>query len=237
MEITEIIGDALVYPLNNVKSLILYVIIGAITGILGGASLIAMATQVSGNNVVAAGGFGFIGILVMIIGSLLISGYGLDIVKYGIERRDDGPGIDIVRQVLNAIKLIVVSFVYYIIPAIVAWLLFTLLGKGILTLIIVAIMYIVFAFAQFMAVCRLAKYDSLGEALSIGEAIGDISKVGMLKVLITVIAVFIIGFIIAFICGLIYNYHQIIGGLLLGIFGVYAIFFYNRAIGLLYSEV
>ena len=237
MEITEIIGDALVYPLNNVKSLILYVIIGAITGILGGASLIAMATQVSGNNVVAAGGFGFIGILVMIIGSLLISGYGLDIVKYGIERRDDGPGIDIVRQVLNAIKLIVVSFVYYIIPAIVAWLLFTLLGKGILTLIIVAIMYIVFAFAQFMAVCRLAKYDSLGEALSIGEAIGDISKVGMLKVLITVIAVFIIGFIIAFICGLIYNYHQIIGGILLGIFGVYATFFYNRAIGLLYSEV
>ncbi|WP_405322977.1 DUF4013 domain-containing protein [Methanobrevibacter sp.] len=237
MEITEIIGDALVYPLNNVKSLILYVIIGAITGILGGASLIAMATQVSGNNVVAAGGFGFIGILVMIIGSLLISGYGLDIVKYGIERRDDGPGIDIVRQVLNAIKLIVVSFVYYIIPAIVAWLLFTLLGKGILTLIIVAIMYIVFAFAQFMAVCRLAKYDSLGEALSIGEAIGDISKVGMLKVLITVIAVFIIGFIIAFICALIYNYHNIIGGLLLGIFGVYAIFFYNRAIGLLYSEV
>ena len=237
MEITEIIMDALVYPLNNVKSLILYVIIGAITGILGGASLLAMTSQVTGNNVVAAGGFGFIGILVMIIGTLLISGYGLDIVKYGIERRDDGPGIDIVRQVLNAIKLIVVSFVYYIIPAIVAWLLFTLLGKGILTLIIVAIMYIVFAFAQFMAVCRLAKYNSLGEALSIGEAIGDISKVGMLKVLITVIAVFIIGFIIAFICALIYNYHNIIGGLLLGIFGVYAIFFYNRAIGLLYSEV
>ena len=237
MEITEIIMDALVYPLNNVKSLILYVIIGAITGILGGASLLAMTSQITGNNVVAAGGFGFIGTLVMIIGALLISGYGLDIVKYGIERRDDGPGIDIVRQVLNAIKAIIVSFVYYIIPAIIAWLLFTLLGRGILTIIIVAILYIVFAFAQFMAICRLAKYDSLGEALSIGEAIGDISKIGMLKVLITVIAVFIIGFIIAFVCGLIYNYHQIIGGILLGIFGVYATFFYNRAIGLLYSQV
>lgn len=237
MEITEIIMDALVYPLNNVKSLILYVIIGAITGILGGASLLAMTAQITGNNVVAAGGFGFIGTLIMIIGALLISGYGLDIVKYGIERRDDGPGIDIVRQVLNAIKAIIVSFVYYIIPAIIAWLLFTLLGRGILTIIVVAILYIVFAFAQFMAICRLAKYDSLGAALSVGEAIGDISKVGMLKVLITVIAVFVIGFIIAFICGLIYNYHQIIGGLLLGIFGVYATFFYNRAIGLLYSQV
>ena len=90
MELSEIIKDALVYPLNNVKSLILFVIIGIITGILGGASLIAMASQVSGNHYVAAGGFGFIGILVMIIGTLLISGYGLDIVKYGIERREDG---------------------------------------------------------------------------------------------------------------------------------------------------
>lgn len=45
MEISEIIKDALVYPLNNVKSLILFVIIGAITGILGGASLIAMASK------------------------------------------------------------------------------------------------------------------------------------------------------------------------------------------------
>ena len=139
MELSEIIKDALVYPLNNVKSLILFVIIGAITGILGGASLIAMASQVSGNHYVAAGGFGFIGILVLIIGTLLISGYGLDIVKYGIERREDGPGIDIVRQVLNAIKVIIVSFVYYIIPAVIAWLLYTLLGRGILTVLVVFI--------------------------------------------------------------------------------------------------
>lgn len=44
MEISEIIKDALVYPSNNVKSLIIYVIIGMVTGILGGASLIAMAS-------------------------------------------------------------------------------------------------------------------------------------------------------------------------------------------------
>jgi hypothetical protein len=59
----------------------------------------------------------------------------------------------------------------------------------------------------------------------------------MLKVLITVIAVFAIGLIIAFIFGLVYQVNNTIGGILLGIFGVYATFFYNRAIGLLYSEV
>ena len=236
MEIGEIIGDALVYPINNVKSLILYIIIGIITGILGGASLIGMMSQVSGNNIIAAGGFGFIGTLIMIIGALLISGYGLDIVKFGIERRNDGPGIDIVRQVANAIKIIIVTFVYYIVPAIISWLLLTLLGHGILTTIIVVVISIIFAFAEFMAICRLAKYDSLGEALAIGEAINDVSKIGMIKVLLTIIAVFVIGFIIAFIFGLVYQINNILGGILLGIFGVYATFFYNRAIGLLYSE-
>ena len=237
MDIGEIIGDAIAYPLHNIKSLVIYMIIGIVAGILGGASFIGMISSVSGNNTIAAGGFGFLGILILIIASLLVSGYGLDIVKFGIERRDDGPSIDIVRQIVNAIKLIVVSFVYYIVPAIISWLLLTLLGNGILTIIIVIIIAIVFAFAQFMATCRLAKYDSLGEALAIGEAIGDISKVGMIKVLVTVIAVFAIGFIIFFIINLIMqNINATIGGILFGIFSVYFIFFYNRAIGLLYSD-
>ena len=237
MEIGEIISDAIVYPFNNIKSLIIYMIIGIVCGILGGASLMGVLLAAQGNNVLAAGGLGFIGTLIIIIGGLLISGYGLDIVKFGIERRDDAPGIDIVRQVLNAIKVFIVGFVYYIIPAIIGWLLSVLLGKGILTTIIIFIISIVFAFAQFMAICRLAKYDSLGEALAIGEAIGDVSKVGMLKVLATIIAVFIIALIIAIVIGVIMQYNNLIGGVLFGVFGVYLAFFYNRAVGLLYSQV
>ena len=237
MEIGEIISDAIVYPFNNIKALIIYMIIGIVCGILGGASLMGVLLAAQGNNVLAAGGLGFIGTLIIIIGGLLISGYGLDIVKFGIERRDDAPGIDIVRQILNAIKVFIVGFVYYIIPAIIGWLLSTLLGKGILTTIIIFIISVVFAFAQFMAICRLAKYDSLGEALAIGEAIGDVSKVGMLKVLATIIAVFIIALIIAIVIGVIMQYNNLIGGVLFGVFGVYLAFFYNRAVGLLYSQV
>lgn len=237
MDIGEIISDAIVYPFNNIKALIIYMIIGIVCGILGGASLMGVLLAAQGNNVLAAGGLGFIGTLIIIIGGLLISGYGLDIVKFGIERRDNAPGIDIVRQVLNAIKVFIVGFVYYIIPAIIGWLLSVLLGKGILTTIIIFIISIVFAFAQFMAICRLAKYDSLGEALAIGEAIGDVSKVGMLKVLATIIAVFIIALIIAIVIGVIMQYNNLIGGVLFGVFGVYLAFFYNRAVGLLYSQV
>lgn len=236
MDVTEIIGDAIVYPAKNIRSLIIYVIIGIVTALLGGLSLLGMMASASGNNVLAAGGLGFIAILIFILGSLLISGYGLDIVKYGIERREDGPGIDLVRQIVNAIKVVIVSIVYYIIPAIASWLLLTFLGNGFLTILIVFVIGVVFAFAQFMAVCRLAKTESLGDALAIGEAIGDISRVGMLKVLVTVIAVFVIGFIIAFVFGWISQANSTIGGILLGIFGVYFVFFYNRAIGLLYSD-
>lgn len=236
MDLGEIMGDAIVYPFHNIKSLLIYVIIGIIGGILGGASLFGVIGSASSNNIAAAGGFGIIGLIIVVIAGLLISGYTLDIVKYGIERRDDGPGIDFVRQIANAIKLIIVTIIYFIIPVIVAWLLTTLLGTGILTLLIALIIAIIFAFAQFMAVCRLAKYDSLGDALAFGEAIGDISKVGLLKVLLTVIVIIIIGLVVAFIIGLVSNINNTVGGILLGIFGVYFTFFSNRAVGLLYSD-
>ena len=236
MDLSDIISDAIVYPFNNIKSLVIYMIIGIIGGILAGASLLGMIASVNGNNIIAAGGFGFIGILIGIICSLLISGYTLDIVKFGIERRNDGPGIDFARQIVNAIKLIIVGLVYYIIPSVIGWLLLTLLGHGILTLAIVLIISVVFAFAEFMAKCRLAKYDDLGAALAIGEAIGDASRVGYIKIILTVIAVFFIGIIIGAILAAILSYNDIIGGILLGIFGVYFTFFYNRAIGLLYSS-
>ena len=87
-----------------------------------------------------------------------------------------------------------------------------------------------------MAKCKLAQSDSLGEALAIGEAIGDISRVGLGKILATVIVIAIILIIIAFIIGLIANLNDIVGSVLLGIFAVYFVFFYNRAIGLLYGE-
>ena len=87
-----------------------------------------------------------------------------------------------------------------------------------------------------MAKCRLAKTDDLGAALAIGEAIGDITRVGLAKIVVTCALVVIIFVIVVFILSIIYNINNIIGGILLGIFAVYFVFFYNRAIGLLYSE-
>ena len=237
MGIGDIIGDAIAYPFSNLKALVLYAILGIIAGIIGGASLISIAASFSSKGIAgfAFSGLSIVGIIVLILVIFLIEGYALDIIKFGIERRSDSPGIDFGRQVSNAIKLIIVSVVYYIIPAIIIFVLGIFLRDWILTIISI-ILIIIFALANFMAKCRLAKSDNLGDALAIGEAIGDISRVGFGKIIATVLVIFIILVIIAFIIGLISNANATIGNILLGIFSVYFVFFYNRAIGLLYSD-
>ena len=237
MGIGDIIGDALVYPFHNIKALILYVILGIIAGLIGGAAVVGIAGSI-GSKGWASLGFdllGIVGIVVFILVLFLIEGYALDIVKYGIERRDDSPGIDIGRQISNAVKLIIVDIVYYIVPVIITFVIGLFLRDWILTIISI-ILFLIFTFANFMAKCRLAQSDSLGNALAMGEAIGDISKVGLGKILGTVIVIAIILVIISFIIGLISNFNATIGSILLGIFSVYFVFFYNRAIGLMYSD-
>ncbi|MEE1149945.1 MAG: DUF4013 domain-containing protein, partial [Methanobrevibacter sp.] len=91
--------------------------------------------------------------------------------------------------------------------------------------------------ALMMGQCRLAKTEDLGYALSIGDAIGDISRIGVVKLLLFVIIVFIITFVLFFIVGAIMRWNSTIGGILFGILGVYITFFSARATGLLYSDV
>ena len=237
MGVSDIISDALTYPFHNVKALVIYIILGVIAAIIGGTTILsfagAMATK--GFAGFAFSGVGIVGIIVFILILFLIEGYALDIIKFGIERRADSPGIDFGRQVSNAIKLIVVDVVYYLIPAILVFILGLFLRDWIMT-IISLILVILFALANFMAKCRLAKSDELGSALAVGEAIGDISRVGFGKLLATVIVVVIIAVLIVVIVGIIGGINDLIGDILFGIALVYLVFFYNRAIGLLYSD-
>ncbi|MEE1335805.1 DUF4013 domain-containing protein [Methanobrevibacter sp.] len=238
MNIGDIISDALVYPLHNIKSLVIYIVLGIIAAIIGGTTILTFLTAAgtTGISTFALDGVGIIGILIFLILLFLIQGYALDIIKFGIERRADGPGIDFGRQVTNAIKLIAVDIAYYLIPAVIIFILGIFLRDWILTIISI-ILIIIFALANFMARCRLAKTDNLGAALAVGEAIGDISRVGIGRLIATVIIVIIIALLIIFIVGIFAKINDILGDILLGIALVYLVFFYHRAIGLLYSDV
>ncbi|WP_407431033.1 DUF4013 domain-containing protein [Methanobrevibacter sp.] len=236
MDLGEILKDSLAYPINNIKSLIVYGILGIIVGIVVGSSFVGMVISINGGKVVETLASGFIGFIVALFVGFIVSGYQLDIIKFGIERRNDGPSFDVMRQFFNGVKLFVVSLVYYIIPLIIVAILGLFLQNWIMA-IITFILFVIFALAQFMAQCRLAKTEDLGVALAIGDAIGDISRVGILRLLLFIIMVFLIAFILFFICALIMRWNNTVGGILMGFIGVYVMFFSGRASGLLYSDV
>lgn len=236
MEIMEIIQDALVYPINNIKAFIIYLILGIILGIAVAGTIAAIMASAAVNNALAALGSGIIGVIVALLIGFVIMGYELDIVKYGIERNDGAPGIDLMRQFINGVKLFAVELVYFLIPIIISAILAVIFQHW-LSIIIAAILAIIFGLAAFMGQCRLAKTGDMGYALSIMDAITDISRIGVVKVILLVVLVAIISFVLYFIVGMITQWNATVGGILMGILGVYITFFVTRASGLLYSDI
>ncbi len=236
MELGEIFSDALVYPFYNIKALILYLILGIILGIAIVGTVLAVGAGSTINNIWAVIGSGIIGIIVALFIGFLINGYQLDIVKYGIERNVGSPGIDPIRQFINGVKLFAVQIIYMIIPIIIGSIL-AIIFQHWLSGLITFIISIIFSFALVMAQCRLAKTEDIGNALAIGDAIGDISRVGILKLVLFIIILVIITLVLYFIVTLIAKWNATVGGILLGILSVYLIFFEGRALGLLYSNV
>lgn len=236
MDVRDIVSGALLYPLQNIKALVIFIILGIIAGVIGGLSIMDFLFTLIGLNDIINGGLSIIKIILFSIVLLLILGYMLDIVKWGINCRTDSPNIDIVRQVSNAIKLIIVIIVYFAIPFI-CYFILGIFFQPWLTSLITIILFVIFGLAEIMAKCRLAKHDNLGEALAIREAINDIFRVGLTKIAITFVILIVSWFVINTITAVIMYYNQTVGGILWGIFGVYTIFFYYRATGLLYSEL
>ena len=236
MELGEILSDALVYPLNNLKALVIYIVLGIILGIAISGTIVAIAAGVALENVLTVIGSGIIGIIISLIIGFVITGYELDIIKYGINREVTAPGIDFVRQFKNGVKYLVVNVVYFIIPIIIGAILAVIFQHW-LSGLIEFILIIIFAFAAIMAQCRLAKTEDLANALAIGEAIGDISRVGIVKLLLFIILVFVIAIVLSFVASWIAQWNSTVGGIIMGILGVYLTFFVSRATGLLYSDV
>lgn len=236
MDMTEILSDALVYPFNNIKALIIYLVLGIVAGIAIAGTIGAISAGAFYKNVFAVIGSGILGIIVSLFIIFVIGGYELDIIKYGIDRDSGAPDVDFIRQFVNGIKFFIVNIVYYIIPVIIGSILAVIFQhwlSGLITLIIT----IIFAFAAVMGQCRLAKTEDLVHALAIGEAIGDISRVGVVNLVVLVVVIFIVAFVLIMIAGLISQWNSIVGGILMGIVGVYITFFFARSLGLLYSNV
>lgn len=236
MEIGEIITDAVMYPVNNIKALVIYVVLGIIAVfalIFTGVGLFG-ASQATGLLSGGLGIMGIVGVIIAIAIFALIAGYMLDVVKIAINREDGSPEIDIARQIINGIKLLILAIVYLIIPIIIMIILSAI--NETLGLVLGILLCIVFSILFLIAECRFAKNESLGDALNFSEVINDVKEIGIVKILAIIIIVGIIALILSSIATGIGNFSETIGGILSGIVTVYTTFFQSRAYGLLYSN-
>lgn len=242
MALVEIIKDAIMYPINNIKALVIYLLLGLLVGLV--AVFTGLGGLYTGSFNLGAGLIvGFIGLLFIVCILLVALGFSLDIVKFGIDKRDDAPGIDLLRQMTNGLKYIIVTIVYLIIPIIITAILAYFSQN--LAMIVGLILTIIFAFVLYMAICRLAKTESLSHALDISGAIGDLTELGVVNVVITIIIAEIVGLIIVFVLTFVIT--VIIGvisqNLILALVPIFAsvldawlLFYSNRVMGLVYSE-
>jgi hypothetical protein len=244
MDLGEIIKDAVKYPTSNIKALLVYLILGLLVGVVEVLTGITSLTRLT-INFEAGIVFGIIGIILLICLLLLMLGFSTDVIKFGINRSSDAPEIDLARQISNGLKYLIVSIVYMIIPIIIILVLGAIFQHWIVT-ILGLIIAIIFAFALTMAICRLAKTDSLGNALDIGGAIEDLKAIGIGKVIITIIAATIVGlvivFILTFILAIILNFAPAdlttpVVSIVAAILDAWLLFYENRVMGLLYSDI
>jgi hypothetical protein len=104
------------------------------------------------------------------------------------------------------------------------------------TLTVAVVVFVIFSFFQLMAESRLANTGSLMEALNIFEAAKDIGRIGIGKVIIVVLLVLIIVAIIEFVLSAVFSILPILSILSI-IITPYLLFFVERAVGLLYSDI
>ena len=230
MDLNDLIMDSIVYPSKNVKALCIYMLLSLIIGIVAVATGLTNTSKMAGLDVIVA----FVGVIVLLALIFLVEGYVLDIVKFGIERRNDAPEIDFVRQATNGVKIFIISFVYMIIPTIIL----VLSGNNIVGIIISLILFIVFGLFLSIAQCRLAESEEIADALNFKGVYDDIMAIGLTKVVLTIIVIAIItGCISAFVSGIFGILgNELLTAIVVSIVDIYLLFFSNRAVGLLYSN-
>lgn len=237
MSFTEVISDAIKYPFSDIKKFI-------IVGVL---ALLAAFAEV---------GYAFVGdntimfLILLIIGlifAIILSGYSVGVIRNAIQNSNEIPGVDLVANFIDGIKVLIISIVYYIIPVIIAVILgafaglvgvgFNVLDAGMaFTRLIALIIFILFSIFAIVAIARFADTGNLGAALSIGEVIEDAKRVGILNIILFLIVVVIIALILSIIVGII-SIIPFIGGIIGAIIlGGFMVLFYNRGIGLLYGS-
>ncbi|MGB9936571.1 MAG: DUF4013 domain-containing protein [Methanobacterium sp.] len=190
----------------------------------------------------------------VIVGILFVPGYLLRVLKATLAGSDELPEFDAWGDmIVDSLKVIVVSIVYFIIPALIAlvgiWAsigsLAAMNATGVInptvfigllsgTVLIAAIIGIIVGLIYYMALVNMAYYDSdIGAAFRFSEIMDLIKNIGWSNYIIWYIVMIIVGIVIGIIAGIL-SIIPIIGWLVLVlVLYPYVYMLYARALGLL----
>ena len=238
MSLTEIISNAISYPFSDIGK---FIMVGILVLLAGLSSFIA-PFGIQNNSILA-----LIILLIALIFAIVLSGYNVDVIKNGIDNSDEIPSIDFMKNFVNGLKTLVIGIVYFIIPIIIMLVLGMItgaIGAGLdhlaeamgVTFIIAAIIFILFAIFEIVALARFADTGELGAALSIGEVVEDAKRVGIFKIIGFLIVAFIIALVATFLSSLLAIIPFI--GLIIAVIvlGAFVTLFIYRGFGLLYAD-
>ena len=139
---------------------------------------------------------GFVAVMLLF---LIVPGYLISVIKEGCLESSNIPSLNIVKNIIDTLKLIVLNIVYMIIPILVF--LALTFGTGLssvfttgsiplnffsslsITLIISFIVFLIFTLISYVAMARFAYYGKLVGALNFKSVFGDIKKIGVLRLI------------------------------------------------------
>lgn len=237
MSLSDIFSDAIRYPFSNIVN---YLFVGVLA-LLASLPNIVKAFNIDSSSVTV------LSAILAIFFSIVLSGYCVTVIRMGIENSNDIPEIKLVDNLIDGIKVFIISLIYYIIPLMVI-LIFALMagvigaGLGALVaalgifLIVAIILFVLFGIFEVVAIARFAKTGELSDALSIGEVIEDAKRIGIINIIAFILISMVI-IAVAYIVSTILCIIPVIGAILSSlIVSGFVVLFYNKALGLLYSQ-
>ena len=230
--ITDCVVEGLKYPFNDIKKLlgvgILFVIIDLlsivftiktvdVTKMIIGTLEKTNATAFNLNFSQLPNGDIYLAIAMLVVGfivSLFIMGYQYDVVNFSINRKDDLPGFgDIVGMFIKGVKYFLVSLAYSIPSMIVAFLAILVTNNSSawpVIMIISVLLIIICYFILIMALNNMIAHDSLKKAFDFSEIRGNISNLGWVKYIGTILFTVIVFMIINMAIGIVMSFLTVI---------------------------
>lgn len=119
MEIIDIIKESLIFPSNNLAKVGIYIALMFFCVLIGLLGVVLFAIGLADSIVYSI--FGAIIFIASLIVGFILSGYQVSIIKSGIDGDEFAPEFKWKENLITGIKYMIVDIVYFIIPAIIVF--------------------------------------------------------------------------------------------------------------------